>query len=131
MIDGGHALAPGISAGPDATGSALSAPMVTTTTDTGIITTAKRRTTTIMIPIAERRWLWAVTAVVGMLLLADVVLAVIGSPWQRPLGVPLALAAAVIGGGRVVYLALAALSRRVDRRRHRPGGRVHRGGLPG
>ncbi len=60
-------------------------------------------------PDAERRWLWAVTAVVGVLLLADVVLAVVGSPWQRPLGVPLALAAAVIGGGRVVYLALAAL----------------------
>jgi P-type Cu+ transporter len=60
-------------------------------------------------PDAERRWLWAVTAVVGILLLADVALAVVGSPWQRPLGVPLALVAAVIGGGRVVYLALAAL----------------------
>ena len=60
-------------------------------------------------PDAERRWLWAVTAVVGLLLLADVVLAALGSPWQRPFGVPLALAAAVIGGGRVVYLALAAL----------------------
>ncbi len=32
-----------------------------------------------------------------------------GSPWQRPFGVPLALLAAIIGGGRVVYLALAAL----------------------
>ena len=60
-------------------------------------------------PDAERRWLWAVTSVVGVLLLADVTLAMIGSPWQRPLGVPLALVAAVIGGGRVVYLALAAL----------------------
>ena len=60
-------------------------------------------------PDAERRWLWAVTAVVGLLLVADVVLAALGSPWQRPFGVPLALAAAVIGGGRVVYLALTAL----------------------
>src|ERR1700733_10298379 len=60
-------------------------------------------------PDAERRWLWAVTAVVGLLLIADVVLAALGSPWQRPFGVPLALAAAVIGGGRVVYLALVAL----------------------
>jgi heavy metal translocating P-type ATPase len=60
-------------------------------------------------PNAERRWLWAVTAVVGLLLVADVVLAALESPWQRPFGVPLALAAAVIGGGRVVYLALAAL----------------------
>jgi Cu+-exporting ATPase len=60
-------------------------------------------------PDAERRWLWAATAVVGLLLLADIVLGVLGSPWQRPFGVPLALAAAVIGGGRVVYLALAAL----------------------
>src|SRR5207302_4154260 len=32
-----------------------------------------------------------------------------GSEYRRPFGVPLALAAAVIGGGRVVYLALAAL----------------------
>jgi len=60
-------------------------------------------------PDAERRWLWAVTALVGLLLLADLVLAALGSPWRRPLGVPLALLAAVIGGGRVVYLALAAL----------------------
>ena len=60
-------------------------------------------------PDAERRWLWAVTALVGLLLLADVVLAALGSSWRRPFGVPLALIAAVIGGGRVVYLALAAL----------------------
>ena len=49
------------------------------------------------------------TAVVGVLVLADLVLGALGSPWQRPFGVPLALLAAVIGGGRVVYLALAAL----------------------
>ena len=46
---------------------------------------------------------------VGLLLVADLVLAAVGSPWRRPFGVPLALVAAVIGGGRVVYLALAAL----------------------
>src|SRR5271166_3602498 len=60
-------------------------------------------------PDSERHWLWGITAVVGLLLLADVVLEALGSPWQRPFGVPLALAAAVIGGGRLVYLALAAL----------------------
>ncbi len=51
----------------------------------------------------------AATIVVGILLVADLVLGAIGSPWRRPYGVPLALIAAVIGGGRVVYLALAAL----------------------
>jgi Cu+-exporting ATPase len=60
-------------------------------------------------PDVELRWLWAVTALVGLLLLADLVLAAVDSPWRRPFGVPLALLAAVIGGGRVVYLALAAL----------------------
>jgi Cu+-exporting ATPase len=60
-------------------------------------------------PDAERRWLWAATALVGLLLAADVLLAALGSPWRAPFGVPLALLAAVIGGGRVVYLALAAL----------------------
>jgi Cu+-exporting ATPase len=60
-------------------------------------------------PEAERRALWAVTALVGLLLLADLFLAAAGSPWRQPFGVPLALVAAVIGGSRVVYLALASL----------------------
>jgi cation transport ATPase len=60
-------------------------------------------------PDAERRALVAATAVVGVLLAAHIVLGVLGSPWQLRFGVPLALIAAVIGGGRVVYLALAAL----------------------
>jgi P-type Cu+ transporter len=60
-------------------------------------------------PEAERRALLAVTTVVGTLLVADVLLGAVGSPWQRPWGIPLALLAAVIGGGRVVYLALLAL----------------------
>jgi Cu+-exporting ATPase len=60
-------------------------------------------------PAAERRVLLATTVLVGSLLLADLVFAAIDSPWRRPFGVPLALMAAVIGGGRVVYLALVAL----------------------
>ena len=60
-------------------------------------------------PDAERRALVATTAVVGTLLVLDVVLGALGSPWRRPFGVPLSLLAAVIGGARVVYLALAAL----------------------
>ena len=82
--------------------------MVKTIMGTDIITTAESAHDHDHDPDAERRWLWAVTSVVGMLLVADVVFG-LGSPWQRPFGVPLALAAAVIGGGRVVYLALAAL----------------------
>ncbi|HEX8200987.1 MAG TPA: hypothetical protein VF590_10895, partial [Isosphaeraceae bacterium] len=59
---------------------------------------------------AERRALVATTAVVGLLLGADLALAAWGEPaWRRPFGVSLALVAAVVGGGRVVYLALAAL----------------------
>ncbi len=60
-------------------------------------------------PDSERRSLFAVTLVVGLLLAADLVLPAIDGSWRRPFGVPLALLAAVIGGGRVVYLALAAL----------------------
>jgi Cu+-exporting ATPase len=60
-------------------------------------------------PELERRVLLTTTVVVGLLLLADLVLAALGSPWRAPFGVPLALLAAVIGGGRVIYLALAAL----------------------
>jgi Cu+-exporting ATPase len=60
-------------------------------------------------PDAERRALLAATVVVGVLLLADLALGAVGSRWERPFGVPLALMAAIIGGGRVVYLALAAL----------------------
>src|SRR4051812_30338449 len=58
---------------------------------------------------AELRMLVATTVVVGLLLGADLVLGAWGSPLRRPFGVSLSLAAAVIGGGRVVYLALAAL----------------------
>jgi len=60
-------------------------------------------------PDSERRSLFAATTVVGLLLAGDLVLAAIDSSWRRPFGVPLALVAAVIGGGRVVYLAVAAL----------------------
>jgi ABC-type nickel/cobalt efflux system permease component RcnA len=31
---------------------------------------------------AERRWLWAATAAVGLLRLADLVLAAVGNPWR-------------------------------------------------
>jgi Cu+-exporting ATPase len=58
---------------------------------------------------AEHRRLVVTTAIVGVLLLAHLVLTALGSPAARPFGVPLALLAAAIGGGRVVYLALAAL----------------------
>ncbi|MBX6314321.1 MAG: cation-translocating P-type ATPase family protein [Isosphaeraceae bacterium] len=60
-------------------------------------------------PDAERRTLIATTAVVGVLLGAHLVLGAVAPEYQRPFGVPLALLAAVIGGGRVVYLALASL----------------------
>src|SRR5262245_29489336 len=58
---------------------------------------------------AELRTQVATTLVVGLLLGADLVLGAWGSAYRQPFGIPLALAAAVIGGGRVVYLALAAL----------------------
>src|SRR5947209_9365460 len=58
---------------------------------------------------AELRTLVATTLVVGLLLAADLVLGAWGGADRRPFGIPLSLAAAVIGGGRVVYLALAAL----------------------
>jgi P-type Cu+ transporter len=60
-------------------------------------------------PDAERRVLVATTAVVGALLGAHLVLETWAPEYARPFGVPLALLAAFIGGGRVVYLALAAL----------------------
>src|SRR3954451_22528076 len=53
--------------------------------------------------------LGATTVVVGVLLVADLVLGAWGSEYRRPFGVPLSLAAELIGGGRVVSLALAAL----------------------
>ena len=57
--------------------------------------------------------------------------ALVGSPWQRPFGVPLAL----VGGGdrrRARGLSRPGRpARRNDRRRHRPGDRLHRGRLPG
>ena len=58
----------------------------------------------------ERRALILTTAVVGALLGCDVLLNLLG--WEsltRPFGVRLALLAAFIGGGRIVYLALLAL----------------------
>ncbi|MDR3635620.1 MAG: HAD-IC family P-type ATPase, partial [Isosphaeraceae bacterium] len=58
---------------------------------------------------AELRTLVAATVVVGLLLAADQVLAFTAPESRRPFGVSLALLAAVIGGGRVVFLALAAL----------------------
>jgi Cu+-exporting ATPase len=57
----------------------------------------------------EERSLVAVTAVVGLLLGADLVLGAWGEEYRRPFGVPLALLAAAVGGGRIVYLALLAL----------------------
>jgi P-type Cu+ transporter len=59
---------------------------------------------------AELRALVATTVVVGLLVGLDVGFGVFGlEAYRRPFGVSLALLAAVIGGGRVVYLALAAL----------------------
>ena len=58
---------------------------------------------------AELRMLVATTVVVGLLVGADLVLGAWGSEYRRPFGISLSLAAAVIGGGRVVYLALTAL----------------------
>src|SRR5580693_601534 len=60
---------------------------------------------------AELRMLVATTVVVGLLVGADLVLGAAGwgNEYRRPLGISLSLAAALIGGGRVVYLALAAL----------------------
>ena len=58
---------------------------------------------------AERRTLLATTAVVGFLLGLDLLLPAWGGGYRLPFGVALALIAAMIGGGRVVYLALAAL----------------------
>src|SRR3954469_18358406 len=60
-------------------------------------------------PAEELRWLVGTTVLVGLLLGADVVLTLAGSEYARPFGVSLSLVAALIGGGRVVYLALAAL----------------------
>ncbi len=59
---------------------------------------------------AELRALVATTVVVGILLGLDLALGLAGfDAYRRPFGVSLALLAAVIGGGRVIYLALAAL----------------------
>jgi Cu+-exporting ATPase len=58
---------------------------------------------------AERRTLLATTAVVGVLLGLDVLLPAWGGGYRLPLGIAPALIAAMIGGGRVVYLALIAL----------------------
>ena len=59
----------------------------------------------------------ATMLVVGLLLGADLVLGAAGwgNEYRRPLGVSLSLAAALIGGGRVVYL------------RHRSGGKDEQG----
>ena len=60
-------------------------------------------------PDAERRVLLATTIVVGALLGSYLVLSPWGETYRNPFGVSLALLAAAIGGGRVVYLALSAL----------------------
>jgi len=61
-------------------------------------------------PEAEFRALVASTVVVGLLLGLDLIFGFAGlDGYRRPFGVSLALIAAVIGGGRVIYLALAAL----------------------
>jgi heavy metal translocating P-type ATPase len=60
-------------------------------------------------PDAERRVLIAATSVVGLLLAAHLITGFWAPEWQRPWGIPLALLAAVIGGGRIIFLALAAL----------------------
>ncbi len=58
---------------------------------------------------AELRTLIATTVVVGLLLAADQFLAFTMPASRYPFGISLALLAAVIGGGRIVFLALAAL----------------------
>jgi hypothetical protein len=58
---------------------------------------------------AERRTLMVTTAVVGVLLGLDLILPGWGGSDRLPFGVTPALIAAIIGGGRFVYLALAAL----------------------
>jgi P-type Cu+ transporter len=59
---------------------------------------------------SEFRVLVASTVVVGLLLGFDLALGFAGlDAYRRPLGVSLSLIAAIIGGGRVVYLALSAL----------------------
>jgi Cu+-exporting ATPase len=59
---------------------------------------------------SELRALVATTVVVGLLLGLDLVLGLVGAEaYRRPFGVSLSLLAAIIGGGRVIYLALAAL----------------------
>ena len=59
---------------------------------------------------AEVCALRATTLVVGLLIGLDLLLGATGlDGWRRPFGVPLALVAAVIGGARVVFLALGAL----------------------
>ena len=59
---------------------------------------------------AELRALVATTVVVGVLLGFDLLLGALGlEAYRRPFGVSLALLAAIVGGGRVIYLALAEL----------------------
>lgn len=58
---------------------------------------------------AELRTLVATTCVVGFLIVSDLLLATWGDAYRRPFGVSPMVLAAIIGGGRVVYLALAAL----------------------
>ena len=61
-------------------------------------------------PDSELRALVATTVVVGALLGLDLALGFAGlEAYRKPFGVSLTLVAAVIGGGRVIYLALAAL----------------------
>ena len=58
---------------------------------------------------AEHRRLVVTTIIVGVLLTAHLLLPFWSAEWARPFGVPLALLAALIGGGRIVFHALEAL----------------------
>ncbi len=58
---------------------------------------------------AELRALVASTVVVGVLLGLDVLFGLLGLPYQSVFGLRLAVLAALIGGGRIVFLAFAAL----------------------
>src|SRR5262245_47710334 len=58
----------------------------------------------------DHRGLFALTAVLGVLIGLDVAFGALGMrPWRAPLGVSLATLAALLGGARIVYGALEAL----------------------
>src|SRR5512144_68477 len=58
----------------------------------------------------EHRALYVLTVVLGVLIGGDVACAALGwESWRAPLGISLALVAALLGGARIVYGALEAL----------------------